>query len=57
MDDLKIVVSLENYVETYTEMIEAQMKLRLLRETLAALPEYNWEKVIRVALEIEGGAE
>lgn len=53
MNEQKVIVS----VDTYTEMIATQMKLKTLRETLEALPEYDWAKVIRVALGIEGGAE
>ncbi len=49
MDEPKVVVSLE----TYSNYLEAIMKLQLLRETLPSISEYEWPKVITKVLYIE----
>lgn len=48
MEDQKIVMT----ARTYQELLESRTMLAMLKETLKAIPTYDWESVIRVILSI-----
>ena len=51
--DQKVIVS----VDTYSNYLDAMLRMSLLRDVLSVTPEYNWEFIIRVMLDIPNKEE
>lgn len=49
MDEQKIVIT----ATAYSNYLEAVLKMQLLKETLAATPEFEWPAIIRKILSVE----